>query len=150
MLNLKALKAAAEAATPGPWDVWAETTMTKEDAISELAFQVKHTPDQDFAGAVYLLNADGKCPALTGCGPRSKENADFIALANPSTILSLIERCEELEGALRPFADTYRAKSDPGTADLYDEQPQAWHVPLGAWRRASRQVRALSKADATS
>lgn len=85
------------------------------------------------------------------------DEADYAALdkylnaTSPRTILSLIERCEELEGALRPFADTYRAKSDPGTADLYDEQPQAWHVPLGAWRRASRQVpRALSKADATS
>jgi hypothetical protein len=89
---------------------------------------------------------------LSGMHPFTAEwhEARFIAIANPSTILSLIERCEELEGALRPFADTYRAKSDPGTADLYDEQPQAWHVPLGAWRGASRAAPRLSKADATS
>lgn len=82
-------------------------------------------------------------------GPNAETLRDHL-LSAAATIDALIERCEELEGALRPFADTYRAKSDPGTADLYDEQPQAWHVPLGAWRGASRAAPRLSKADATS
>jgi len=46
------------------------------------------------------------------------------------------QKIELLRAALRPFAEAYLAKSDPGTSDLDDEQPVAWHVPLGAWRRA--------------
>lgn len=103
-MNFKELKEAAKRATPGPWDVWEESTPTKDQAIDELAYQVSHTPDEDFAEAVYLLNADGKCPALTGCGPTSKANAEFIALANPSTILSLIARVEQMEEALTACA----------------------------------------------
>ena len=99
---LEHLERVALAATAGPWDVWAERTETKEEAIAELTAQVNLTVD--FCGAVYLLNANGKCPATTGCGPTSAANAEFIAAANPSTILSLIAEIRELREALEPFA----------------------------------------------
>lgn len=54
------------------------------------------------------------------------------------------ERIAELEGdnarlkkAVKPFADVFRKHNDPGVADLYNEQPVAWHVPLGAYRTAA-------------
>ncbi len=47
------------------------------------------------------------------------------------------ERIAVLEGALEPFADTFRQHNDPGVSDLYNEQPVAWHVPLGAYRVAA-------------
>lgn len=107
---------AAEAATPGPWDVWAEKCPDPVDAKIELAEQVDKC--EQFVGELYLLNAAGKCPATTGCGPTSKANATFIAAANPQAVLSLLDERdaltarvaaleaenEKLRGALEPFA----------------------------------------------
>jgi hypothetical protein len=92
------LRRKAVNASPGEWSVWTETTPTKDLAIDELAYQVMSTPDADFAEAVYLINANGKCPALTGCGPTSSANAAYIVAAQPSTVLALLDRIEELEG----------------------------------------------------
>ena len=49
----------------------------------------------------------------------------------------LLLQIAQLKAALKPFADTYRKNADPGTSDLDNEQPVAWHVQLGAYRRAS-------------
>jgi len=43
--------------------------------------------------------------------------------------------------ALAPFAEAFEEHSDPGTSDLYDEQPMSIHVTLGAWREALRLCR---------
>jgi hypothetical protein len=51
-------------------------------------------------------------------------------------IVRLRAENQELREALKPFVDAYREKADPGTSDLYNEQPVAWHVQLGAYRRA--------------
>ena len=56
-------------------------------------------------------------------------NPDFLAALD--TARAEIER---LTKALKPFADTFRQHNDPGVSDLYNEQPVAWHVPLGAYR----------------
>lgn len=66
-------------ATPRPWDVWRERTDTRDEAVAELMLQVAET--EPFAGAVFLLNANGKCPATTGCGPTSEANAALIVEA---------------------------------------------------------------------
>jgi hypothetical protein len=105
MNDIAALKAAALKASPGDWTIWAETTPSKGEAVAELAHQVMSVPDQDFAGAVYMLNADGKCPALTGCGPTSKANAGYIKAAQPKAILSLIASHEAIVEALRGLVD---------------------------------------------
>ena len=88
------LRKAAEAATPGPWDVWAEKCPDPVDAKIELAEQVDKC--EQFVGELYLLNAAGKCPATTGCGPTSKANATFIAAANPQAVLSLLDERDAL------------------------------------------------------
>lgn len=115
------LRKAAKAATPGPWDVWAEKCPDPVDAKIELAEQVDKC--EQFVGELYLLNAAGKCPATTGCGPTSKANATFIAAANPQAVLSLLDERdaltarvaaleaenEKLREALAPSADTKAA-----------------------------------------
>lgn len=97
--RLAEIRAAAEKATPGPWGVWTEPTPSKDRAIDELAYQVMSTPDADFAEAVYLLDAAGKCPATTGCGPTSAANAAHIANCDPQTILALLDALDAAEKA---------------------------------------------------
>lgn len=52
---------------------------------------------------------------------------------------------ERLVAALRPFAEAFRKRDDPGVSDLDNEQPMSIHVPLGAWRAAN----ALAPREAT-
>lgn len=65
--------------TPGPWEVYAHPINGAGDAVLELVEQVQHT--SPIGDKLYLINASGKCPALTGCGPTSKANARLIAAA---------------------------------------------------------------------
>lgn len=65
------------ALSASPWDVWRERTDTRDAAVSEMIEQVHSS--EPFAGAVFLLNAGGKCPATTGCGPTSEANANGLA-----------------------------------------------------------------------
>lgn len=53
-----------------------------------------------------------------------------------------IQRAEQAERALRPFAEAFRKYDDPGVSDLDNEQPVSLHVLLGAWRKASSVLRA--------
>ena len=71
-----------EAATPGPWGIWFEQINGMADkAISELIDQV-HSTDP-IGNSLVMLDAEGKCPAITGCGPASAANAALIvALRN--------------------------------------------------------------------
>lgn len=99
---IERMKEAAGKATPGEWTVWKEPTPHRSDAIAELIGQVNST--EPFVGAIWLLNANGKCPALTGCGPTSEANAAHIALCSPDNIRTLIryaERVPVLVEALR-------------------------------------------------
>jgi hypothetical protein len=80
-MDIAALKAAAEKATPGEWhegDGW--VFVPPADAANH--------PDHALRNV--LRDVD-----------EAHENARFIALANPSTILSLIARVEQMEEALR-------------------------------------------------
>jgi hypothetical protein len=157
--ELDELEQLAKAATPGPWDVWAEPTKSKDEAIDELAYQVINTPDEDFAEAVYLLNANGKCPATTGCGPTSKANAAYIASANPATILRLLSLAragleagkdeESMREALAPFAAV--AEADIGDSETDEDRfvpmsfqtARAPQITVGDMRRAATAIRAL-------
>lgn len=100
------------ALTAGPWDVWRERTDARDDAVRELIEQVHSS--EPFAGAVFLLNAGGKCPATTGCGPTSEANANGIAelrnmlpdlIAAAEALTQAQARVVQLEAALKPFAD---------------------------------------------
>ena len=97
---IEAIEKAIEHATPGVWDIWEERTPTKADAIAEMAYQVENT--EPFSGAVFLLNADGKCPAATGCGQTSAANAKYIAACSPDRMREVLDELYALREALRP------------------------------------------------
>ncbi|HIC2046395.1 TPA: ead/Ea22-like family protein [Klebsiella pneumoniae] len=77
----QSLKAAAEKATPGQW-----MAFTHADSQT---FSV-HTPDDKRCGDVIKwAGFDGQ--------RKAKANAEFIALANPSNILALVEALEKAQ-----------------------------------------------------
>lgn len=81
--------------SPLPWSIYVQETPTLDDAVAELAYQVHNS--EPFAGKVWLLNADGKCPASTGCGPTSEANAAFIvkAVNSHDAIVAALEAAEK-------------------------------------------------------
>ncbi len=80
--------------TPGPWDIWVEPVRDRHEAIDELTEQVQST--DPFVGKLFFLNADGKCPATTGCGSNSEANAAYIAACDPDTIRELLAERDSL------------------------------------------------------
>lgn len=89
--------------TPGPWDVYAHPVAGPGDAILALVEQVQATGL--VADNLYLINAGGKCPAITGCGPTSAANAAFVA-AGPDMFDALVEA----ERVFRWYGDLHAAK----------------------------------------
>ena len=96
-MNIAALKEAAERATPGPWQIG----RLGDEKMSHVV-DFGPPPTSPF---MVLLDGTPAKPQMgfTGFGPSgvahsddgsSEANAAFIALANPSAILSLIERYE--------------------------------------------------------
>lgn len=121
MTALEAIKKALEGVTPGPWEVYSEKVADKAAAIAESAYQVEHT--EPFVGEIFMLNAGGKCPALTGCGPCSEANARYIAAVNPAAISELLSTLESLQREsemLRASRDGYVKQRDE-ILRLYDE-----------------------------
>lgn len=86
------LQSTDAAHSPLPWSIHAEPVANRAAALEELTYQLDHT--KELASHLYLLNADGLCPGLTGCGPTSKANAEFIARACNS-YYDLLEACRE-------------------------------------------------------
>lgn len=122
MTALEEIKKALEGVTPGPWHVYSEKVADKEAAIAESAYQIEHT--DPFVGEIFMLNAGGKCPALTGCGPCSEANARYIAAVNPVSISELLSTLESLQSEnemLRASRDGYVKQRDE-ILRLYDEE----------------------------
>jgi len=90
--------------TPGPWGIWVEPVRDRHEAIAELTEQVQST--DPFVGKLFFLNADGKCPATTGCGSNSEANAAYIAACDPDTIRELLAERDSLA------AENARLKED--------------------------------------
>ena len=92
---MQRLKETASKATQGEWQVYGKPVSTNFDAMYIFSRLIQGTVgEQD---ALYMLSADGLCPALTGTGPNSKNNAEFIAQANPANILALVEALEKAQ-----------------------------------------------------
>ena len=86
MIDLKAIRAAAEAATPGPWYA---------------AGPSFGAPLPKYINCVIVENEDGDaddiCIAPLGCAAISTNDLTFIATANPAAILELLDRLEAAE-----------------------------------------------------
>lgn len=85
--GVEALRAAALAATPGPWWVPEEAAKDTVETSTGDEWINSYSIDQTDAEAV------------------AEANAAFIALANPAAILALLDRIAELEVAVKPFAE---------------------------------------------
>ncbi|HGH7464342.1 TPA: ead/Ea22-like family protein [Klebsiella pneumoniae] len=106
----QSLKAAAEKATPGPWEAFTDT--------ASLTFSV-HTPDDNRCEDIIKWSGfDGQ--------RKAKANAEFIAMANPANIRALVEALEKAQAK----ADVYDMLRDDyglrekgvGLADFVDWQ----------------------------
>jgi hypothetical protein len=84
------LRAAAEAATPGPWQ------NGSDDLDGIVSFRTRDD------GNVVCMPPSEIMEASREIWPK---NATFIALANPETIKALLAERDSLLAALKPFAD---------------------------------------------
>lgn len=109
-----ALREAAKRVTPGPWEVkvFEERPPHEESYVTTL-------------GAGCSVIASGLDP----------EDAAYIALADPPTILSLLAERERL----RAFALAYRRKMEVGIAGMTDEEIQTLRL---AWDYATAALEA--------
>ena len=105
-IDKQALRQLAGKATKGEWVVFAKPTPTYFDAIHSLAALLNGTAgDQK---TLYMIDANGLCPALTGTGPNSANNAEFIAAANPATVLVLLDELEAKDKQIADLKEAFR------------------------------------------
>jgi hypothetical protein len=84
-------------ATPGPWSIYEHSARDLNAVMEELFYQASQTEDRQ--DKLWLLNADGKCPGLTGCGPTSAANAALITEA-VNALPALLNQIEAMRSAL--------------------------------------------------
>ena len=140
MLNLKALKEAAEKAGGAEWDL-VEANEHHGPYLVGPAGDVADFYTMTNPQSLSARNGGDSKPVLF---IDAVENAAFAALANPSTILSLIERCEELEASV----DRIHTKMTNAEMLPTWEANSAYGWCVDECRRLM--ASALSKADATS
>jgi hypothetical protein len=90
--DLERLRAAAEKATPGPWEI-TKVNVGYVNEEWELTGPTVRTPN-GLATPVVI-------------GTPWEPNARFIALANPATVLALLDRLEAVERARDELADMF-------------------------------------------
>ena len=136
--RLAELDAVMAKATAGEWGVWAEPCAHPSSAQQELVQQVEQT--ESFVGALYLIEAEGKCPATTGCGPTSAANAAAIVAlhntypdlrahidAQAATIAANTEREIHLTYVLKGLLGAYEAiVRQTGKDDLLRDDAPTW------------------------
>lgn len=97
-MDIAALKAAALVATPGPWH---DSGGTVDNFGNE------------YQGSLSFEWAANGRDEGDGMNARYREDAAYIALANPTSILSLIARYQQMEEALRELQE-YAIREVPG------------------------------------
>lgn len=129
MKQIERLRSLMEKATPGPWSVWAEKIDgDRYAAISELTEQVQST---DPVGEhLYLLDAGGKCPATTGCGPQSWANANLIVEA-VNSLPALLSHIDALEARVEEAEKNEEEAYDIGKRDGYSDAVQRIDIETG-------------------
>lgn len=154
-LDLSDLRAKAEAATPGPWNHSTYgTQVLTGDSWSTVCVFWERTGDK-FKTHNFAEWEDGRTAQSL------EANAAYIAAASPSTILSLIDRVERLEEALklvhRLFLPIHMQLAE---AELCDEfvsdgtvlfsfmgSGASDHVTVGDYRKAIESVRSALTPD---
>jgi len=129
-MDIAALKAAAEKATPGEWhwlihDHSMASLGVGDDPGMGTPLVLSVSPCRSCADRAKAKGAEWEWGR---CATPSEANARFIALANPTSILSMIARLEALEEALREVAKTYPADA----ARLIHNEHQIKEIALRA------------------
>jgi len=98
-IDLDDLKAKAEAATPGPWEAGRPDIISYHGAGPTRGYKNVYSPPN---GETHLGHecSDVVCEALDAVGADCRENAEYIAAANPQVVLELIAEVERLRAGL--------------------------------------------------
>lgn len=95
----------AHAATPGGWWHGHSSTKTMEAAKDYSANAIESNPTETDLWLVGVGSCEEKkrssITALTGNGPTSRANAEYIAAVSPDVVIALMERVKLAEAALR-------------------------------------------------
>lgn len=115
MIDLEELKKLALAATPGPWEWWTSNSVLR------------------------LTGADGKdggviCATMHAHWPDimvNRENREYLAAANPQTVLALIRNNEVQAGFIRDFGEAFGQDKTVQTLKLdldkaFQDRDEAW------------------------
>jgi len=124
-----------EKATPGPWDVYRHPIHEADDAKRELCEQVEHTAP--LSGYLFLLNAGGKCPGTTGCGPTSEANARLLIelVNNLDTIIAALSEGEMVRVPREPTKEMLEALRSGMSHDGFDfvfDERKAYRAMISA------------------
>lgn len=103
-VDVAGLRAAAEAATPGPWE---RRIAPREGYDLDAKAEYMRGTAADNGRPLHVLIAESTnpdlayiVPALTGDGPNSEANAAYIAAADPTTVLALLDERDDLAARL--------------------------------------------------
>jgi len=108
-IDLDALQAVAEAATPGPWEFDTEKNDGEygDDIDGGIGFDSYAIRDEKGQTLFDSLNSDAAYvqgewdeDSFRAWDEVAEKNAKFIAAANPKTILALIDRLRKAEAAV--------------------------------------------------
>ena len=100
----QSLKAAAEKATPGRWEYYPGNTSIEYNVDSM---------DEDQGSIVYVDSGD-----FTQA--QTDRNGEFIALANPASILALVEALEKAQDTITEMDNRIR-KQNRHVCELFDD-----------------------------
>ncbi|MDI7608790.1 ead/Ea22-like family protein [Cronobacter sakazakii] len=128
-LDIAKLKAAAEKATPGPWQQ--EHRKTYDSIHNEEWYNTQvFTADGETVATLHWYPKD---EGDGGLGTYRADNAEFIAAANPAAVLELIAALEAMAAAhmnLKLLADVYRQAYEEARARTAELEARTVTVEL--------------------
>lgn len=102
--DLTALRALAEKATPGPWEAFEDSDEHLAGCPPTMEWLVTATdPGEEFYEEIINWGNRGR-----------REDAEFIAAANPSVVLALLDRLERAEAAIKRTREAVITGHDGG------------------------------------
>lgn len=131
--RLGEMLAGLEGVTPGPWFTTGSPWFQSGDGV------MAGSPDPH-AGFLIADCDDGFNPRDEYEGyplGDADRDAAHIARCDPDTMRSILTELVALRKVAAELAKAYDQHYDPGVSDLDNEQPVAWHLPLGTYRTAS-------------
>lgn len=132
----KSMREAAEAATPGPWQIGRLGDQKMSHVVdfgpppkSPYMVLLEGTPANPQMGGFTGFGPSGVAHADDGS---SENNAAYIALANPANIIALLDERERLRDALAEIVDSLTpAEQVPPEDPAYGDRVRALGMEIG-------------------